>query len=67
MNEAAIVLGLGVTSIYNLIARDQLAAIKIGHRSLIEVESIDKFIASRPAAKVVVPRRSRRKRRLGQA
>src|SRR5262245_38041003 len=36
-------------------ARGELAAVKIGDRSLIKIESIDKFVASRPAAKVVMP------------
>jgi excisionase family DNA binding protein len=63
VNDTAVTLGLGVTSIYGLIARKEIAAIKVGDRNLIKVESIDKFIASRPAVEVKPPRK--RRRRLG--
>ena len=64
VEDAARMLGLGLTSTYNLVARGELNAIKIGDRSLIPVENIDKFIASRPKAKIAAPRGPRR-RRLG--
>jgi excisionase family DNA binding protein len=64
VEQTAIMLGVGTTTVYNLIAGKKLAAIKIGDRSLIKVETIDKFIASQPAATAAEPRKPR-KRRLG--
>jgi excisionase family DNA binding protein len=60
--QVATMLGVGTSTIYNLIAAKKLAAIKIGDRSLIKVETIEKFIASRPAAKIAKPREPRRRR-----
>jgi excisionase family DNA binding protein len=59
--QTAIMLGVGTSTVYKLIAGKKLAAIKIGDRSLIKVETIDKFIASQPAA-TATPRRTPRKR-----
>ena len=64
VEDTARMLGLGLSSVYNLIARGELDAIKIGDRSLIRVETVNQFIASRPAVKAA-PRRASRKRRLG--
>jgi excisionase family DNA binding protein len=64
VEDTARMLGLGLSSVYNLIAHGELAAIKIGDRSLIAVETVDKFIASRPKVKAA-PRRASRKRGLG--
>jgi excisionase family DNA binding protein len=64
VEQTAIMLGVSTSTVYNLIAGKKLAAIKIGDRSLIKVATIDKFIASQPAA-TAAPRRASRKRRLG--
>ena len=62
--QTAIMLGVGTSTVYNLIAGKKLAAIKIGDRSLIKAKTVDNFIASQPAA-TATPRRASRKRRLG--
>jgi excisionase family DNA binding protein len=62
VEQTAIMLGVGSSTVYNLIGAKKLAAIKIGDRSLIKVEAIDKFIASQPAATAVERRKPRHRR-----
>ena len=62
--QTAIMLGVGTSTVYNLIAGKKLAAIKIGDRSLVKAKAIDQFIASQPAA-TPTPRRAPRRKRLG--
>lgn len=45
INDAASALGLGRTSIYAMIADGRLEAFKIGRRTLIRVESIQRLVA----------------------
>src|SRR5262249_4983280 len=63
VEDAARMLGLGLSSVYNLRTRGDLDAIKMGDRPLIKVESVDKFIAPRPPAKIAPPRPKRGRRR----
>lgn len=46
VSDTARALGLGKTSIYALIRARRLEAIKIGRRTLIKVDSIERLIAS---------------------
>jgi excisionase family DNA binding protein len=62
--QVATLLGISASSVYNLVAEKKLAAIKIGDRNLIRVETVEKFIDSQPAA-TAAPRRASRHRRLG--
>jgi excisionase family DNA binding protein len=56
INETAKALGLGRTSIYAMIADGRLEAFKIGHRTLVRMESIRRLVAS-PERDVPVPLR----------
>jgi excisionase family DNA binding protein len=64
VEQTAIMLGVGTSTVYNLIAAKKLAAIKIGDRTLIKPATVTKFIRTRPKAKAT-PRRASRERRLG--
>jgi excisionase family DNA binding protein len=44
------IIGLGRTSIYEMLARGEFTAIKIGKRTLVNVASAQEFLASQPAA-----------------
>ncbi len=47
LNEAANLLRIGRTSLYELLAAEELRSIKIGSRRLVAREDIEAFIASR--------------------
>jgi hypothetical protein len=44
------IVGLGRSSIYEMLARGQFTAIKIGKRTLVDVAAAQRFMASQPAA-----------------
>ncbi len=46
VNEAAKALGIGRTSIYQLIREGRLEVVKLGRRTLIKVESIRRLIGA---------------------
>lgn len=46
INDTAKALGLGRTSIYQLIREGRLEAVKIGRRTLVKVDSIRRLIAA---------------------
>jgi excisionase family DNA binding protein len=56
--DAAHFLGVGLNSIYEMIAAGELAARKLGTRTLVETDSIRKRLASLPRAKLTTQRRS---------
>ncbi len=45
INDAARVLSLGRTSIYSMIADGRLEAFKLGRRTLVKAESIQRLVA----------------------
>jgi excisionase family DNA binding protein len=50
IKDAARVLGVGVSSVWLLIADGKLKAIRVGRRRLVPVEAIDAFIRTRAEA-----------------
>lgn len=64
VEDAGKMLGIGLSSVYRLIGRGELDGVKIDDRSLIPVESMDKFIATRQKVKVTMLRGPRH-RKLG--
>jgi excisionase family DNA binding protein len=44
------IIGLGRSSIYEMLARGDLTAVKVGQRTLVDVEKARAFLASQPAA-----------------
>jgi excisionase family DNA binding protein len=48
--EAAKVLSLGRSTIFNLLARGELVAVKLGTRTLISTEELQRYLASLPKA-----------------
>jgi len=64
VKEAAHLMGLGMTSVYNLVAAGELASVRILDRHLIKRAAVEAYIASRPSPKIKSPRKPRH-RRLG--
>ena len=50
--DAASASGLGRTTLYELIGRGDLVAVKIGKRTLITAESLNRLIATAPRADI---------------
>lgn len=50
--EACRRLGIGRTKVYELIGSGQIKALKIGKRTLVEDDELDRVIAGLPAAKI---------------
>ena len=44
--DAAQVLGIGRSTLYELIARNKIATIKIGRRTLIAQDELERYVAS---------------------
>jgi len=49
VKDAASRVGVGLTTLYKLMATGQITAKKVGARTLVLVESIDAFLADSPA------------------
>jgi excisionase family DNA binding protein len=49
LKEAKARLGIGLTTLYKLMAMGKITAKKVGARTLIPAESIDAFLADSPA------------------
>lgn len=47
---------LGNTKLHELLASGQIHAVKLGRRTMVEVASLDAFIAKLPAAKFKAPK-----------
>jgi excisionase family DNA binding protein len=50
-NDAAKVLGIGRSTLFNLLARGELTARKLGTRTLITATELERYVASLPQAK----------------
>jgi excisionase family DNA binding protein len=48
--EAAKVLGIGRSTIFNLLAHGELVAVKLGTRTLIPTAELERYLASLPKA-----------------
>jgi excisionase family DNA binding protein len=48
--EAAKNLGIGRSTVFNLLARGELKAVKLGTRTLISAEELQRYLASLPKA-----------------
>lgn len=53
--------GTGRSTVYELIAHKRLDAVKVGRRTMITEESIERYIDGLPSAKIRPPARDRRK------
>ena len=49
-NDAAKILGIGRSTIFNLLARGELTALKLGTRTLITTAELERYLASLPQA-----------------
>jgi excisionase family DNA binding protein len=49
-NDAAKVLGIGRSTLFNLLAHGQIAARKLGTRTLIPAAELERYLASLPQA-----------------
>lgn len=59
--DAAKAAGLCVATIYELLGRGHLAAVKFGRRTLIPAESLKAYLSNLPPAEILAPSRDRRK------
>ena len=50
VQDLTTIIGLGRTSIYEMLARGELRAIKIGKRTLVDVAAARQFMAAQPVA-----------------
>ena len=62
VKEAAHLLGLGLSSIYTMIARGEIESVRILDRHLIKREAVEKLIANAPSVKIAPPRPKRGRR-----
>lgn len=63
VKEAADVLRRGKTALYELLGRGEIAAVKIGSRTLIKRSELDRFLSAAPPAVVRRPAETARRER----